>query len=75
MIRLKIARWLCPPSHRVVPYAPTSKMTRAASKSMSPKAREGKPWVSSRVKHTIRYQAMLDASVGSHKEERGADHA
>jgi hypothetical protein len=36
-------------------------MKRAASKSMSPGEREGKPWVSNSEKHRIRYQAMIDA--------------
>ena len=53
---------VCPSSHRVVPDVPTVPMLRAAAKSMSPGEREGKPWVSAREKHQIRYQYMLSAS-------------
>lgn len=62
-MRLWLCRLLCPPSHRVVPYHPTQAMTKAAAKAMSPGEREGKPWVSVREKHIIRYQWMLDAAM------------
>lgn len=60
-----LAKIFCPRGFVVVPYEPTSIMRRAACKSMSPKKREGKPWVSNSEKHAIRYKAMLDA----HTEE------
>jgi hypothetical protein len=61
-IRLKVARMVCPASHAIVPRQPTPKMTQAAAKAMSPGRRPTQEWVSCRVKHTIRYQAMLEAA-------------
>ena len=61
-MRLWLARIICPASHRVVSYAPTKRMIKAACKSMSPGARSGLPWVSVSEKHTIRYQAMIDVT-------------
>jgi hypothetical protein len=60
-MRLWLAKWLCPTSHIVVPREPTTKMKRAACRSMAPDRREGKPWVSNSEKHGIRYKAMCDA--------------
>lgn len=69
-MRLKLAKWVCPDSHMVVerglemvtvPRKPTSKMLTAACGAMTRRNRPIKKWVSNRVKHQIRYQAMLKA--------------
>ena len=43
-MRMFLCKLICPTSHRVVPYVPTSKMKQSACASMSPAKREGKPW-------------------------------
>ena len=55
-LKARIRRDFC-----VLPREPTRAMLEAAAQSMSPAAREGKEWVSNRVKHKIRYQSMIDA--------------
>lgn len=59
-LRLTIARWVAPETHVVVPIVPTRKMLRAAAKAMSPDRRPTQEWVSVRVKHMIRYAAMIE---------------
>lgn len=69
-LRYRLAKIICPADHRITPYIPLRRQLRAAGKSMSPGAREGKPWVSASEKHEIRYQAMLDALESTESESR-----
>ncbi len=61
-IRLRLARWIAPDTHAVVPREPTKKMIKAACKAMSPDCRPTQDWVSVNEKHKIRYRAMLEAA-------------
>lgn len=60
--RIKLAKLILPKTHAVVPKEPTQEMTRAAAKAMSPGHRPTEDWVSNRVKHIIRFQAMVEAA-------------
>jgi hypothetical protein len=60
--RIKLARLILPKTHAVVPKEPTHEMTRAAARAMSPGHRPTQEWVSARVKHIIRFQAMVEAA-------------
>ena len=59
--RLNIARLLCPPTHRVVPWEPTRDMCTAATLSLYPDYRPTEEWMNGRQKHRVRYQAMITA--------------
>jgi len=60
--RIRLAKAILPRTHAVVPKEPTHEMTRAAAKAMSPGRRPTQEWVSARVKHIIRFQAMVEAA-------------
>jgi hypothetical protein len=59
--RLETAQGFLPAGYAIVPIKPTKAMIGAACRAMSPEHRPTPDRVSVTVKHTIRFQAMVQA--------------